>query len=80
MKEGRGTLKELTALWRKLDPRGKWELVEMAYGICQIQNAFPECRRDMPSHEETMKLRKELKQRENDVNRLETAGFIENSR
>lgn len=59
MKEGRGTLKELTSLWRQLDARGKWEVVEMAYGICQIQDRYPECRRDMPSYEETLKLRKE---------------------
>lgn len=26
MKEGQGTLKELTALWRQLDPRGRWLL------------------------------------------------------
>ena len=58
MKEGRGTLKELTSLWRQLDARGKWELVEIAYGICQIQDKYADCRRDMPSYEETLKLRK----------------------
>lgn len=60
MREGRGTLKELTALWRQLDPRGRWELVEMAYGIRQIQDNVPGCRREMPSYEGTMKLRNEL--------------------
>ena len=64
MVEGRGTLKELTALWRQLDPRGRCDLVEYAYYIRQIQDRFPECRRDMLSQEEIMKLRNQLDGRE----------------
>ena len=60
MKEGRGTLKELITLWRQLDPRGRWHLVETAYAEVQIMNKHPECRRDMHSYEETMKLRAEI--------------------
>lgn len=60
MKEGQGTLKELTALWRQLDPRGRWLLVETAYGELQNMKHHPECRTDMPSQSETLKLRNEL--------------------
>ena len=60
MKEGRGTLKELTALWRQLDPRGKWDLVEMAYSIKVLMDKYPNCRHDMPSYKETMEMRARL--------------------
>ena len=60
MKEGKGTLKELTALWRQLDSRGKWLLVETAYGEVQNMKRHPECRSDMPSHAETMSRRAKL--------------------
>ena len=60
MREGRGTLKELTALWRQLDPRGEWELVEMAYGIKMLKDKYPDAKNHMPSYEETMRLRTEL--------------------
>ena len=59
MREGRGTLKELTTLWRQLDPRGRWMLVETAYAEVQSLKRYPECRNDMPSQARTLKLRKE---------------------
>ena len=71
MKEGQGTLKELTALWRQLDSRGKWMLVEMAYAEVQNMRKHPECRSDMPSWTETLKLRRELDKKLYGSNRLE---------
>ncbi len=62
MREGQGTLKELTTLWRQLDPRGRWTVVETAYGELRNMKQYPECRSDMPSQAETLKLRKELEE------------------
>ena len=62
MREGQGTLKELTALWRQLDPRGRWTVVEMAYDELHNMKRYPECRSDMPCQAETLKLRKELEE------------------
>ena len=62
MREGQGTLKELTALWRQLDPRGRWTVVETAYGELHNMKRYPECRSNMPSRAETLKLRKELEE------------------
>ena len=60
MRKGQGTLKELTELWQKLDPRGRWLLVETAYGELQNMKHHPECRSDMPSQAETLRFREEL--------------------
>ena len=60
MREGQGTLKELTALWRKLDPRGRWLLVETAYGELLNMKQHPECRSDMPGQAKTLRFREEL--------------------
>lgn len=62
MREGQGTLKELTALWRQLDPRGRWTVVETAYAELHNMKRYPECRSEMPSQVETLKLRKELEE------------------
>ena len=71
MKEGQGTLKELTTLWRQLDPRGRLMLVEMAYAEVQNMKRHPECRSDMPSQAEVLKLRRELDIKLYRQNRLE---------
>lgn len=60
MREGQGTLKELTDLWRQLDPRGRWLLVETAYAEVKNMQRYPECRSDMPGQGETLKLREEM--------------------
>ena len=73
MREGRGTLKELTALWRQLDPRGRWLLVETAYGELQNMRHHPECRSNMPSQAETLKLRKEVNEKLYESDELECA-------
>lgn len=65
MREGKGTLKELTALWRQLDPRGRWTVVETAYAEVQNMKKYSECRSDMPGYEETMRLRLEIKEKNN---------------
>ena len=62
MREGQGTLKELTALWRQLDPRGRWTVVETAYAELHNMKRYPACRSDMPNQAETLKLRKELEE------------------
>ena len=73
MREGRGTLKELTALWRQLDPRGRWLLVETAYGELQNMRHHPECRSNMPGQAETLKLRKEVNEKLYESDGLECA-------
>ena len=60
MRKGQGTLKELTALWRQLDPRGRWLLVETAYAEVKNMQRYPKCRSDMPGQGETLKLREEM--------------------
>ena len=60
MRKGQGTLEELTALWRQLDPRGRWLLVETAYAEVKNMKRYPECRSDMPGQAETLKLREEM--------------------
>jgi hypothetical protein len=73
MREGQGTLKELTTLWRQLDARGRWMLVETAYAELQSMKRNPECRSDMPSQAEALKLRQELNEKLYGPNGLEHA-------
>ena len=72
MKEGRGTLKELTALWSQMDPRGRWTVVEMAYSELQNMKQHSECRSDMPSQAETLKFREEFGEKQNESDGMGT--------
>lgn len=57
MKEGCGTLKELTVLWKSLNPYCRWILVEEAYRMKQnCENGFTTFT-EMPSQAETLSLR-----------------------
>ena len=59
MREGCGTFEELSYLWESLNDYCRWCLVEEAYGMkrnCEKGSVY---REDMPSQEETMKMRAE---------------------
>lgn len=56
MREGRGTLTELTALWRKLDPGRRFLLVEDAYEYVQDYEKDP-TPMEMPSPEKARAIR-----------------------
>ena len=73
MRKGQGTLKELTALWRQLDPRGRWLLVETAYAEVKNMKRYPKCRSDMPGQVETLKLREEMDEKLNGTDGMERA-------
>ena len=57
MREGCGTLTELTYLWKSLTPYCRWCLVEEAYRMKQnIENGYS-ILTEMPSQDETLALR-----------------------
>jgi len=54
MKKGCGTLTELTAIWRYLNPAARWELVEKAYNIKNMYDHGCYDDVEIPSQEETL--------------------------